>query len=241
LDALFAMAYEVVFVLLCWLIWNGLEQSVLLIKSGSFDPLPLDKAAMIADPSLIDSASAGLTMIAVKLGAVFLSAGIIFILLYCLFNALIWAKLGGRKAETAWMKRWMRATVPWTMMWGIIFILTTILFKPESYWLTVPIWFFAAIYFTTALHLVLATDNESRGWAAMKKSLNLAIPKGLSIIIPGVLWLAVYLAITFLVGLAIDMTRNEIIVPYLIVMTVWLRSYLFRNVERSRPTQHSLA
>ena len=225
----YAIAYEIVFVLISWGLWILLELTVGWQRS-SFDALPLDREAIAQNPVLIETAASGLRFFVAKMGLILLAFAVAFSLLYCFFNALIWARLNAQTPSAPWIRRWMKATGPFALFWLALFAVTAFVFKQEWYFLTVPIWFFAALLGMTILHIALSINTSISGWKAIKESPAILLAhyktNYKTIIWCLFLWLITYIPLTFLLGLITDMTRTEILVPYLVITTVWLRKYL---------------
>lgn len=223
LHALYAILYELAFVLSCWALWAGhiafIGWERGMISSMNLEPQPLT-------PELVQATSQGITSFVAAFGLGLAVFGALLALLYCLFNSLVWARLTGNPPTTAWAWRWVKTTLPAALVLELLFVVMTVAFKPEAYTLTVPVWFFLSLYLMTSLHLTLATNRDRAGRKAWASALHLAAGGCLTILLPTAAWLATYIPITFLLGIVVDMTRTEILAPYLIVMTVWLRRYL---------------
>lgn len=230
INLLFAAVYETLFILLFWALWIGFEAVIALQRQG-FSKIPLDREVMAQQPALIEAASEGLTGFLAGIGLSIAVFGLLFALLYCTINGMIWARLNNQVPTITLMKRWIKTTYPTAIVWLAVFVATAVLFKPTWYFITVPAWYFAALYSMTCLHLTLASSPATFGWKAIKDSFRLGVCNLGILIWPIALWLATYIPITFLLGLVFDMTRTEALVPYLIVMTVWLRHFLLISIH----------
>lgn len=230
INLLFAALYETAFVLLFFALWIGFE-AVIAIQRQGFSSIPLDREALAQHPALIEAASQGLTWFLAGIGLSIAAFGLLFALLYCTINGMIWARLNNQVPTITLMKQWLKTTYPTAIVWLAVFVATAVLFKPSWYFITVPAWFFAALYSMTCLHLTLVRSPAIGGWKAVKDSLRLGICNPRILLWPMALWMATYIPITFLLGLIFDMTRTEALTPYLIVMTVWLRRSILISIH----------
>lgn len=223
--AAWAMVIEGIFCLIAYGIYQGLAATIEWIKPG-FEAIDLNRDDWAGNPILIQKAYDGVVSVLWQIGLAAAIWALVFLAAYCTFNALIWAKLGGKKADHRWIRRWIWTTFPWTLSWAVIFALMVVAFQPEWYSWTVPIWFILYEYITMPLHIRLTTEEGSRGWAAIKKAIGSAILKAPTILWPLLIWIVIYLIITMIIGALIDISNSWIFLPYLVIMTIWLRRYL---------------
>ncbi|MEK6959544.1 MAG: hypothetical protein AABX47_00080 [Nanoarchaeota archaeon] len=222
--AAWAMAIEAVFCATVYLIYRGITQTIEWIKPG-FEAIDLNRDDWAGNPLLIQKAYDGVISVLWKIGIAAAIWILVFLAAYCIFNSLIWAKLSGKKADYPWIRRWVWTTIPWTIAWAVLFVLMAIAFKPEWYNWTVPIWFILYEYLTMPLHMTLTKEDGSKGWDAMKRATGIAILDWQTILWPMMIWLVAYLLITSIIDSVIDLTGSIALLPYLIIMTIWLRRY----------------
>ncbi len=230
LHCVLAMLYEACFILMTYLTWMGLTMTVTVLKPG-FDALPLNQQAIANNPDALASLSDGLTLFVGKLGLAFALAGVITIIIYCISNALIWARLANQRPDLAWIRRWLGTTIPCAILWGAAFIVMAVVFQPAWYGVTVMLWYGIGLYAMTCVHLALTTKPHANRREIYTTTWNLGFMYATHVLAPFTLWLASYLCITFLLGLFINMTQGLILAPYLIVMTIWLRRYLLVTIR----------
>lgn len=220
-----AMAIEAVFCAVTYWIYSGFSATIDWIKPG-FEAIDLNRDDWAGNPALIQKAYDGVISVLWEIGLAATIWALIFLAAYCIFNALIWTTLSGKKPDLNRIRRWMWTTFPWTIAWAVLFVLMVVAFQPEWYSWTVPIWVILYEYFTLPLHITLTKEEGSKGWAAMKRATGIAILEGQTILWPMIIWLAAYLLITPIIGAMIDMTGSLALLPYLIIMTIWLRRYV---------------